>query len=283
MLIVRLHQEKNSMRKIINGEEYLSKNDAAKIKKPFESKTLKINKPENDVKILKKLSLKNKKEIGNLLNKVEFLKFEKKNLIREKNYYKNKYELCEKKHHEEISKKSKMIRELRKVNKNMKKKLKLQSESEKKRSVIKVERVENTKKDISLINNEENKNLKESNMSLKNDMESLAKESSLKEEDHKKEVLLLSNTLKNQEAVLKKYLKENVSLKEENKAKVAVFKLVSCENEKYKKKLNEMNKKVEVTNSRISSLQNRYIELSMNTSVFLEKLNKKKKFKLFCF
>ena len=126
-------------------------------------------------------------------------------------------------------------------------------------------------------------NIKESNVSLKKDMEFLAKEFNIKEENHRKEVLLLSNILENQEAVLKKYLKENISLKEENKAKVAVFKLVSCENEKYKEKLNEMNKKVEVTNLRISSLQNRYTELSMNTSVFLEKLNKKKKFKLFCF
>ena len=134
-----------------------------------------------------------------------------------------------------------------------------------------------------MINNEETKNLKESNLSLKKDMESLAKESSLKEEDHRKEVLLLNNVLQNQEAVLKKYLKEKISLKLENKAKVAVFKLVSCENETYKEKLNEMKKKVEVTNSRISSLQSRYTELSMNTSIFLEKLKKKKTFKLFCF
>ena len=42
---------------------------------------------------------------------------------------------------------------------------------------------------------------------------------------------------------MKIHLKENVSLKEENEAKVAVFKLVSCENEKYKKKLNEIKKK----------------------------------------
>ena len=271
------------MRKIINGEEYLNKNEAAKIKKPFESKKSKIDNPENDVEILKKLSLKNEKKIGNLLNKVEFLKFEKKNLIREKNSYKNKYELCEKKYHEEVSKKSKMIKELRKVNKNMKKKLKLQSESGREKVDIKMERIEEEIKDKSLINNEETKNLKESNLSLKKNMESLAKESSLKEEDNRKEVLLLSNVLQNQEAVLKKYLKENISLKEENKAKVAVFKLVSGENEKYKEKLNEMNKKVEVTNSRISSLQSRYTELSMNTSVFLKKINKKKKFKFFCF
>ena len=218
-----------------------------------------------------------------LLNKVQFLKFEKKILIREKNSYKNKYELCEKKYHEEVSKKSKMIRELRKVNKNMKKKLKLRSESGKETSDIKIKRVEEETKDNSLINNDEIKNLRESNMYLKKNMESLAKKSSLKEEDNRKEVLLLSNVLQNQEAVLKKYLKENISLKEENKAKVAVFKLVSGENEKYKEKLNEMNKKVEVTNSRISSLQSRYTELSMNTSVFLKKINKKKKFKFFCF
>ena len=72
------------MRKIINGEEYLNKNEAAKIKKPTENNKLKLNQPENEVDILKKLSLKNEIKIGNLLNKVEFLKFEKKNLIRDK-------------------------------------------------------------------------------------------------------------------------------------------------------------------------------------------------------
>ena len=48
---------------------------------------------------------------------------------------------------------------------------------------------------MSLINNEETKNLKESNMSLKKEMESLTKEFYLKKEDHKKEVFLLSSIL----------------------------------------------------------------------------------------
>ena len=51
---------------------------------------------------------------------------------------------------------------------------------EKKKLDSKIKRVEEEIKDKSLINNEETKNLKESNMSLKKDMESLAKESSLK-------------------------------------------------------------------------------------------------------
>ena len=278
------------MRKIIKREEHLKKKEATKIKQLVESNKLKINKPENQMQIRKKLYFKNEGEKANLLKNVDFLRTEKKKLIREKNYYKNKYQLSEKKYQKEVLKTSTTITELRKENNIMKKKLKnsekmmlLQGKNEKEKTDKKIDRVEKDKKDMSLINNEEIKTLKESNMSLKKDIESLAKESNLKEEDHRKETILLNDILKNQEIVLKEYLKENISLREENKAKNAVFKLVNCENEKYKKKLNEMNKKVEVTNLRIFNLQNRYTEMSMNTSVFLEKVNKKKKFKLFCF
>ena len=308
-MIFKLHEEKfeslKRLKKKEKNEKQRKKKEATKTEEVNDGNEVdnENNNSEIEIKDWKKIDLKKEKEIASLTQKIEVLRAEKAKLLITECENKKKHKLKEEAFKKKVLRKVQIITKLHREKNLMKKQLKVEEKRNKK--VIKDLKKENKnlkteRKDLTNENNilksktvelefdikkrnDQNEILKESIEYIQNESHEKDKIIELKGEEHDNEVALLNNVLNKQTYSLKNYIQENLDIKNENQIKSSIIKKLNIENDNLKEQTKEMIRKIELVNSKIVKIQNIYTELNLNTSVIIEKIKKKRKFKLFCF